>query len=345
MRIPGHEFRCSEELGTLPSVYSASVQPLTPEARANDTARRPARPTLATFVTFFALLVPCTAFAAAPSVPEAQAPLADVVQMPTLSPCFDRIALTAAIERWLERSTVDARLRVLVYVDEGIPSFSIRLGDEPPLVRRFEESPQDCESERDALALSIALAIDAIAPASQKAREPVWTLDLGALATTPWTERVNFGGALALGLRIGKHFEPQLGASFSLANDQSIEGAPTGRLDTRLILARASGCFTTPIFDTARALACGGVTVGPSTLSASGLQDARSETNLFWAAAGTLEIRFRIAGQLGLHLAADVLASLRRGTTRIDGADGQAVSVETLPPVIGVFRLGPAAFF
>ena len=278
-------------------------------------------------------------------MPDDQAPLASAVQMTTLSPCFDRTELTNAIERWLERSTVDARLRVLVYVDAGVPSFSIRLGDDPPLVRRFDQSPQDCESERDAFALSIALAIDAVAPATEKAHEPVWALSLSALATTPWTERVNFGGAVALGLRIGTHFEPQLGASFSLASDQSIGGSSTARLDTRLILARASGCFTTPVWDTASVLACGGLAVGPSTLSASGLTGAASETHVFWAAAGTLEIRFRIAGGLGLHFATDVLASLRRGTMRIDGADGQPVYLETLPPVIGVFRAGPTAFF
>jgi hypothetical protein len=345
MRIPGHEFRCSDELGTLPSVYTASVQPEAPDARTTDAAMRPARRALPLIAFLAFAFAPCTAFAAAPNVPDDQIPLASAVQMTTLSPCFDRVALTNAIERWLERSTVDARLRVLVYIDAGVPSFSIRLGDDPPLVRRFDESPEDCESERDALALSIALAIDAIAPAIQKAGEPVWALNLSALATTPWTERVNFGGAIALGLRIGKHFEPQLGASFSLAGDQSISGVSMARLDTRLILARASGCFTTPVFDTASVLACGGMTLGPSTLSASGLTGAASETHAFWAAAGTLEIRFRIAGDLGLHLAADVLASLRRGTMRIDGADGQAVYVETLPAVIGLFRVGPTAFF
>lgn len=293
-----------------------------------------------------AFLASRTAVAAAPAVPAGdEVPLSAVVEMTTLSPCFDRIALVTAIEQWLERSTVDARLRIFVFVDGGVPSFSIRLGDDPPLVRRFDDGSQDCETERDALALSIALAIDAVVPSTQKAREPVWALDVSALGTTRWTDRVNWGGSITLGLRLGRYFEPQIAASFALASDQPVGDGPLARLSTRLILARASGCFTTPVFDVARVLACAGVTAGPSTLTASGVTGARAETNSFWAAAGTLEIRFRINEYFGLHVAGDVLGSLRRGTMQIDGANGQPTYVEALPSVIGVFRVGPTASF
>jgi hypothetical protein len=281
-------------------------------------------------------------------MPAPEAPLESVVDMTTLNPCFDRQALTDAIERWLERSTVDARLRVHVSTDAGVPSFSIRLGDDAPLVRTFEERPKDCDAERDTVALSIALAIDALSSATPRSRDPVFKLGVSGLVTTPWPNTVNWGAATSLRAQLFQHFEPEFALLFAASGEQSLTergAASPARFDARLILARASACFTTDLFQATTAIACAGLTAGPSTVSASGLVDSRSETRMWWAATGTVELRFRLTSAFGLHVGADVMAALRRGTLRVENTAGQPVSVEAFPGVLGVFRVGPTAFF
>lgn len=356
-----HGSTTSERLGTLPSAYTASVQPLTIAAKPSAAAMRPVRSDRgarsarwAVMASFVAICALRTRPAAASDMPvsdsdprpaTAEVPLATIVDMTTLNPCFDRVSLTDAIEEWLERSTVDARLRIHVTTDNGIPAFSIRLGDDPPLVRTFEDRPGDCEAERDAIALSIALAIDSLSSQAIPIRQPIWNIGFSGVLTTAWTDRVNWGGGLHLGARAAWHFEPQLGAVIVLSQDQPLHVTPESRLDTRLILARGSGCFTTPLFESVTALACAGVMVGPSRVSATGLADSRSQTNLFAAGTGTLEFRLRFSRNFGLHVAADLLVSLRRGTLRVDDADGKAYDVDSLPSVLGMFRVGPSAFF
>jgi hypothetical protein len=330
------------------------VQPLTNHATPNKTARRPmlrapatarGAPCIAALALVVALsLVVRTAVAAAPNVPD-ETELGAVVELTTLSPCFDRASLTDAIERWLDRSTVDARLRIRVASVDGAPSFSIQLGSEAPLVRRFESGGTDCDAERDALALSIALAIDALSSKSVTEHDPTLNLGLDGLVTTPWPNRVALGAALRFGLRASRHFAPEVDVSLVETGSQSVPQASTASFAVRLIMARVSGCYLQSPIKRVDVGGCGGLALGPATVSASGLTDSRSETQWYLAADLSFYVRFRVTRGFAIRAGADILASLRRGTLQVEGDGGQPLFAERLPFLSGVFRLGPEASF
>ncbi|MBM4362775.1 MAG: hypothetical protein FJ104_08845, partial [Deltaproteobacteria bacterium] len=147
------------------------------------------------------LLLATAAARADPVPPRATRPLAEVLEVRGVSPCLAPGTLAEEVEEWLGRDRVDARLRVRVDALADRSVFSISLGSATPHARAFPELPADCEAQRRTVALSIALAIDALAPAAPGrsiALRPSISVDV--VASTPWPAGSGLGGAVSLGI-------------------------------------------------------------------------------------------------------------------------------------------------
>lgn len=76
--------------------------------------------------------------------------------------CVTRAELLACVENWLGRREIDRRIRIVVQESEpGRPRFVVMRGGKPAAERRFKPNQIACADLRAALALAIALAIDA----------------------------------------------------------------------------------------------------------------------------------------------------------------------------------------
>lgn len=285
----------------------------------------------------------CTGPRAASAVPAAEQDLAHALALGVTSPCFDVQSLSDEVEHWLERDSVDSRLRVHVYEVQDSVTFSIALGSRQPLVRTFGELPDDCAARRSAVALSIALAIDAVAPPRAR-NAPRWMISGSPALSTPYPDAVAFGGQATVEAAVTPSFRPALGALVAVAADQPVRSDLPVRFDAWLAAARLYGCWVIPVSDAGFSL-CAGPWLGASSTVARGLDDARSETRFFWAAAVALELEVHFTRTFGLLAGIDGLGALRKSAVRVADADGNTVAERALPRFVGTFRLGPAAFF
>ncbi len=88
-------------------------------------------------------------------------PLAEAVEV-LEGACISRAELLGGVEAWLNRKDVDRRIRIVVEERQAMqPRFVVRREGKPPTERRFSGGGIDCAELRAAVALAIALAIDA----------------------------------------------------------------------------------------------------------------------------------------------------------------------------------------
>lgn len=87
-------------------------------------------------------------------------PLAEAVRAPGEG-CLAQQTLAPAIELWLGRARIDRRIRIQVEETEAGARFTLFRDDEAAAERRFEKDELPCADVRAAVALAIALAIDA----------------------------------------------------------------------------------------------------------------------------------------------------------------------------------------
>jgi hypothetical protein len=276
--------------------------------------------------------------------------VSDAVELLTLNPCLERPAFVGELEDWLERSSVDAGLSIKVGETNGTLWFSIKLGEGQALTRQFPDLPPDCAGQRRAIALSIALAIDALAPETEKAGalEPAWALSPQGFLTTPLPERPGLGASLVVRRKLLAWFRPSLGAFIAVAPNQSLRADLPVHFDTWLVAARLEGCFVLPA---PRALSwlevgtCVGPFVGALTTVARGVPDARSETRPWGALSAALELHIRLTRSVGVHLGADLFVSLQGSKIQVNGAEGQVAAAQELSRLAALVRLGPELFF
>ncbi|HEX7481268.1 MAG TPA: hypothetical protein VF331_25930 [Polyangiales bacterium] len=91
-------------------------------------------------------------------------PLAAAMQVEPGATCLDLQRLALRVARWRERDTVDARIRVRVQGDAHSStqvSFSVTVEGGAHAERTISDAPVDCDQLHSAVALSIALSIDA----------------------------------------------------------------------------------------------------------------------------------------------------------------------------------------
>src|SRR5262245_20564368 len=95
--------------------------------------------------------------------PAPERPIASLVQVEAGATCLETDRLALRIAGWRERDTVDARIRVDVHGDPSSATrveFTVTAGGATSQ-RTLADAPEDCDQLHSAVALAIALSIDA----------------------------------------------------------------------------------------------------------------------------------------------------------------------------------------
>jgi hypothetical protein len=272
--------------------------------------------------------------------------LADAIDLAAVSPCFDRQSLADEIERWLERRVVDSRLRIKVTRTRDALSFAIALGDKPAQYRDFEDIPADCAGERRMLALSIALAIDAVSPrVPGDVGTPRFAFFADGLVSTFGLGRPALGGGADFRVGVTPAFWPGIGVVAAFAKDQSVRDDIPARFDSSVIAGRIEACLHAPASRAVDVAACAESWLGASTVAASAVDDANTERQFWSAVALAFELHVRVTRAFGLHAALDGLLAVRPGRVQVLDAVGAPAVERDLPRAVFVFRLGPSAYF
>jgi len=278
-------------------------------------------------------------------VPERGQDLADAIDLAAVSPCFDRESLANEIERWLERRVVDSRLRIKVTRTRDALSFAIAVGNKPAQYRDFEEVPRDCAGERRMLALSIALAIDAVSPKVGRQGSSRFALLLDGMVGTSTADRPSLGAGLDARVRTVPAIWPGIGFFVVVAKDQPVNADLSARFDNVIVAARLEVCGVLPASRTIDIGGCAEAFLGSSTVVAKGVDEASAEGQFWSAAAVTLELHVRFTPAFGVHVGVDGSLALRPGRVEVLDRAGQPAAETDLPRLGATLRLGPSAYF
>jgi hypothetical protein len=293
-----------------------------------------------------ALYLTCTPYAHASPVPDRGRDLADAIELAAVSPCFDRESLADEIEQWLERRTVDSRLRIKVTRTRDSLSFAIAVGEKPAEYRDFEDVPADCAGERRMLALSIALAIDAVSPrVPHDATSPRFALFADGLLATSASDRPALGGGLDLRTRVTPAFWPGIGVVAVVAKDQPVRDDVSARFDSSVTAGRVEGCFVLPASRVIDVAACAEYWIGVAAVSANAVAEANTDRQFWSAAVLTAELHVRFTRAFGIHVGIDGVLAVRPGRVQVLDSTGAPAVDRELPRLAAAVRLGPSAYF
>jgi hypothetical protein len=224
-------------------------------------------------------------------------------------------------------------------------SFAISLGDRAPEYRDFEDLPSDCAGERRVVALSIALAIDAVSP--KNPHEPSSTrfavLADGMLATG--SDRPSLGGGFDLRAKVTPAFWPGIGFVGLVAKDQPVRDDIPARFDTTLAAVRLEACFVLPVSRSFDVSTCAEGWLGTSNVVARAVDDATSSGQFYSAAALTVELQVRFTRAFGIHVGLDGVLSVRPAHVEVLDSSGTSTVQRDLPRVLAGVRLGPSVYF
>lgn len=288
--------------------------------------------------------------------PSVTAPVADVISLSPGSTCLDEARLEARVGRWLERDTVDRRVRVHV-VGGASPTdvrFVLYRAGGEPAERVLESPPEDCENLTAALALSIALAIDAAIlehfslPDDEKlveVREPKPTPGLlDSMLPTPEAHRfsvqLGLSGGLTTGLltavapagraslhgAIAPWLEARLSGLYTKARNQRLPQVPSVEFDAEVWAGRGDLCAIVPATKWLTAAGCAGFQGGVFiTQPRRGLSAGGRVAKALWAIGLGLEARIVLTDWFSLAIYADLSLPLRKRTIMVRDESGQPI--------------------
>jgi hypothetical protein len=279
-------------------------------------------------------------------VPDSGRDLADAIELAAVSPCFDRESLADEIEHWLDRRVVDSRLRIKVTRTRDSLSFAIAFGDKPAQFRDFDDVPADCAGERRMLALSIALAIDAVSPrAPRDASTQRFALFADGSVSTSASDRPALGGGADIRARVTPAFWPGIGVVAAVAKDQPVRDDVAARFDSSVTAARLEACLVLPASKALDVAGCAEYLLGTSTVAARAVDDAQVDKQFWSAALLAAELHVRFTQAFGIHVGLDGLLAVRPGRVQVLDAAGATAVERDLPRWALAFRLGPSAYF
>lgn len=292
-------------------------------------------------------------------------PLVDAIAVEGEAACVERERLAEHVEAWLGRDGLDPRLDVIAREREDAVEFQLRRDGEVRVERTIDPAPRDCADRQAALALAIALAIDASvldtivpAPPVPVAAPPAKTAEpdrpppaparprlrvallVGPVALLEVLDHAAFGGEIGVELRPIAFLDVRLGVL--AAGGLPIDLAD-GEIAPVLVGGRADACPARSFArERLRLRLCVGIaaaaTIARGRDFASNLQPA-----LPWAAvlAGG-EAEVKLAGRVGLRAHASLVAPFVRPSfvARDDGGD--VVARSDAPPVGAWLGLGLA---
>jgi len=299
--------------------------------------------------------------------------LADLVSVDAGATCLDRDTLIERIERWRQHASVDLSIRVQVRGDPELATrvfFSVVRVGTPPTERVLNNAPAECDQLHSAVALSIALAIDAILSADRA------TL-LAPVAIAP---KVTPPPVAKPGLRRSggpsRYVEVGLmgGASVGVVTNLAAAGLPrlqfaplpwfavavTGLAtrDGRATIAGADGQFSASVLaagldacaggETLERLSffmCAGARGGQFVTDGSGYSPAYHRSFPWWALASSGQARAWIVPSVGIGIGVEALFALVPRDLVAYGSNGSPSLTRSVPRVGLSIAVGPVFRF
>jgi hypothetical protein len=258
----------------------------------------------------------------------------------TLEPgatCLERERLSQRVARWRERASVDADIRVHVRGDPREPTrvfFSVVRAATEPTERVLDNAPADCDQLHSAVALSIALAIDAILSGDRAALVPMAVpkptpQPLAAQVSPRHAPERNMSLELDLmaGASVGVvtdtalaalprlQFAPLPWLAFAIAGiatrDQhaSIVGS-SGEFSVVLLGGGIDACLGGETVEKLSFFMCAGGRAGAFTTHATGFAQNLHETSAWWALSASGQARVFLESWLAIGIGVETLIGL-----------------------------------
>lgn len=300
------------------------------------------------------LLAPC-------SIARAEdRPLAEAIVVSRSDACVEADALVRQVATWLGRDGVDAALGVVVEVEGSAASFEITRDGQAVASRRFDRLPADCADRRAALALAIALGLDAAildslgAPAEARADTPppppaaprpprgerlAFSLEGEALLLVEVLPELALAGAASVALSAGEGVRLRAGV---LASQQVGTGLGRGHADLSLLAGRGDACYARTLEGEISLGGCASVLAGAVLAAGRGLPTVRS-TEIPWVALDArAEARWMPADPLAISVAVEALFPVLRPRLEVGDGSGGVLHARTLPVAGIVIAIGAA---
>ncbi len=313
----------------------------------------------------------------------ADIPLAQVVQLDAGATCLEMDRLTLRITRWRERDTVDARIRVDVHGDAASAnrvSFTVTKLGGASAQRTLANAPEDCDELHSAVALAIALSIDAtlIDPRAQKeaelpvpdAAEPEHTPLLPPPALLQHPERSRPAAEapmhLELGLLIGPSvrvlrdttpaFSPRLWFSplpwFSLSltgyvthlAEQRV-GTTPGDVSSTLATGGLEACFGGQPIEQLDLTGCIGGRLGALHNRGTGFTPNFTTTNAWSAISGAVQLRAWVVREVAVGVSIEGFVPPAEYVILVRGVRGAADQSAAFPHFGLLIAIGPVFRF
>lgn len=297
----------------------------------------------------------------APAVSADQS-VADAVTVAPGGTCLEEERLEHRIARWLERERIDGDIRVQV---QGGPNandfrFTLRRKDASPTVREMSEVPGDCGDQHAAVALAIALAIDASLLGPLEEPEPTTVVAPTPIQPLPREEpfQPRISASLGGGAGVGFVTDKALGAFVALHGElmRNFELRLAGRwtgifkaawpelginYDVGLTTASLGLCPVVRPLRSLSATACGEFLGGLFRTKAFGLRSAAVQNLPYWAVGAGLDFRIHVTARVSVRVSFDLVLPLIARSIVIDDPMGDVAGQRDLLPASVFLGLGP----
>ena len=290
-------------------------------------------------------------------------PLAQAIHLAPGATCLEADVLVRRVMvRWLRRDTIESGLRIEIQGSvsrKNAASFAIVRSNGQRAERRIDDGPVDCDQFHSALALSIALAIDAtlsndtsapratsalpsdedLLAAPERAEPPYFKLAVGVLGQATAGVLTSVSAALSARVEVGFVRWLDLRASFvgTTLQNQTFATAP-GRFEMTLWAGQLDACLAHPVATRLRLALCAGG--GAGALRTQGHSDAElaahADTEPWIALDGSIEAQAELLPWLALVANVDLVVPLAKQRIVVTGTDRTSVAGERELTAVGV---------
>lgn len=304
----------------------------------------------------FMITAVCAAIWGLAAVAQAEAPpvekpqLSESLVLDAGASCLDHDRLVERVMRWREFADVDASLRVRVRGDAHEPTrifFSVVRAGIEPTERTLDNAPEDCDQLHSAVALSIALAIDALlsserqpplpaAEAKSERNRPAPSFNPEPSGPGLYVELALLAGAsvgvlpdtaVVLVPRLQITPLPWLAVSaagiFTTAENLNVGSAP-GRYDAAMLAIGLDGCAGGETTERFSFFMCVGARGGGFATNGYGFENRQRSTRRWWAVAASGQARAWILKTVGIGVSVEALFALAARDLVATSADEEA---------------------
>jgi hypothetical protein len=295
------------------------------------------------------------ATSAAPDAPKSIA-LDEIVSVDPGATCLDRARLIDRVARWLQRTEVDVPLGVQVRGDADLATrvfFLVKTEPGDSAERRLDNAPSDCDQLHSAVALSIALAIEATLqrPPGSKGlpdvpdKPPGWQrkpaahpmhleLALMAGASVGVLTGASFAGTPRLGFSPLEWLELSIVGLATHLSGETIAQVGGGSFESTLLAGGLDACIGGETTQGVSFFMCAGGRFGSFRGAGSGF-NAGNVTSFkpWWALAGSGQARFWISSAIAVGTSVEALYALAQRDIVVRPARPEDDSPEVRRPV------------